>query len=278
MTDRDLRPRAQAGPRSHMGGELVLHLRRYLYSQIIYVCPNRPITTVQRAINALILIAVAWTVISTEEELIREFGVPALPIEIGFAVLFLAEYLARLIGVGEIRAYQGFSGRLRWMTRPGSLLDLAAILPVLLLPGTDSSLLLRLFRLLRVVRLSRMTAFARGLALLSEVIRERRADLLATVAVAGMLLLFSASALYVVEGDVQPEAFGSIPRAAWWAIATLTTVGYGDVFPVTVAGRLIGGAAALAGIGVIAMPTGILSAAISDAMRRARSGNQEDGE
>lgn len=261
-----------------MNSQGYARIRRGCYEGVVHVCPNRPITSPQRAINALILIAVAWTVISTEEDLIREIGAPALPIEIGFALLFLGEYLVRLIGVGEISAYQGWRGRLRWILRPGSPLDLAAILPVLLLPGTDSSLLLRLFRLFRVVRLSRMSAFARGLALLSEVIRERRADLLATVAVAGMLLLFSASALYVVEGDVQPEAFGSIPRAAWWAIATLTTVGYGDVYPVTLAGRLIGRVAALAGIGVIAMPTGILSAAISDAMRRARSGNREDAE
>ena len=255
-----------------------LRVRRRLYGAVVHVCPNRPITTAQRAINVLILAAVVWTVLSTEEDLIRQSGVPALPIEIGFALLFLAEYLTRLIAVGEIPAFQGLRGRLRWVLRPASLLDLAAILPVLFLTGTDSSLLLRLFRLFRVVRLSRMTAFARGLALLSEVIQERRAELHATVAVAGMLLLFSASALYVVEGEVQPEAFGSSPRAAWWAIATLTTVGYGDVYPVTMLGRLIGGAAALAGIGVIAMPTGILSAAVSDAMRRARSEKEEDPE
>jgi voltage-gated potassium channel len=253
-------------------------LQEHLYRQVVYVCPDRRITRAQRLINVLILVAVFWTVVSTEDELMRSWQVPVLRIEIGFAILFLIEYFMRLSGIGANPSYAGVWGRMRWMCRPGSLLDLAAILPVLLLPGSDSSLLLRLFRVFRVIRLSRMTAFARGLDLLSEVISERRSDLIAAVAVAGMLLLFSASALYVVEGEIQPEAFGSIPRSAWWAIATLTTVGYGDVYPVTLLGRLIGGAAALAGIGVIAMPTGILSAAISDAMRRTRQSPQEKPE
>lgn len=251
-------------------------LQAQLYHQIVHVCPDRTITPPQRMINVLILISVVWTVLSTEEELMRAWSVPVVRIEIGFALLFLTEYLLRLIGVGVNPSYAGLRGRLRWVVRPGSVLDLAAIVPVLLLPGSDSSLLLRLFRLFRVIRLSRMTPFARGLALLSDVIAERRSDLVAAVAVAGMLLLFSASALYVVEGEIQPDAFGSIPRSAWWAIATLTTVGYGDVYPVTLLGRLIGGLAALAGIGVIAMPTGILSAAISDAMRRTRQPSEGD--
>ncbi|MFO1087130.1 MAG: potassium channel family protein [Reyranellaceae bacterium] len=88
--------------------------------------------------------------------------------------------------------------------------------------------------------------------------------------------------LYLVEADVQPKAFGSIPRAMWWSIATLTTVGYGDVTPVTAVGRTFAGITTLTGIGLIAMPTGILAAAFSDALRRHRMNNQryteEEGE
>jgi voltage-gated potassium channel len=91
-----------------------------------------------------------------------------------------------------------------------------------------------------------------------------------SVMLTGFLLLVSSTVLYVVEGGTQPEAFGSIPRTMWWAIVTLTTVGYGDAYPITVIGRICAGMTAVAGIGVIAMPTGILASAFSDTLQRHR--------
>ena len=90
------------------------------------------------------------------------------------------------------------------------------------------------------------------------------------------LLVFGATALYLVEGHIQPDKFGSIPRSLWWAIITLTTIGYGDVYPVTVVGKIIAGFVAICGIGLIAMPTGILAAAFSDAMERSRRADERD--
>ena len=87
--------------------------------------------------------------------------------------------------------------------------------------------------------------------------------------------MLSSTLLYVVESDGQPDAFGSIPRAMWWSIATLTTVGYGDAVPQTVIGRILAGLTAITGIGLIAMPTGILAAAFSDALQKQRE-RQED--
>jgi voltage-gated potassium channel len=81
-------------------------------------------------------------------------------------------------------------------------------------------------------------------------------------------MLVSATALYLVEGPEQPDKFGSIPRALWWAAVTLTTIGYGDVFPVTPLGKLLAAMTAMAGIGLIAAPTGILAAAFSEAFQR----------
>ncbi len=91
-----------------------------------------------------------------------------------------------------------------------------------------------------------------------------------SLAIAGMLLLISSTLLYLIEGEGQPDDFGSIPRAMWWSIATLTTVGYGDAFPVTPLGKILAGFTALTGIGLIAMPTGILASAFSDALQRQR--------
>jgi voltage-gated potassium channel len=97
------------------------------------------------------------------------------------------------------------------------------------------------------------------------------------MAIAGALLLISASALYVLEGGAQPDAFGSIPRAMWWSVATLTTVGYGDVVPVTALGRVFATLTAITGVGLIAMPAGILASAFSDAMQRKRDREDKDG-
>ena len=93
--------------------------------------------------------------------------------------------------------------------------------------------------------------------------------------IASMLLLMSSTLLYIVEGGIQPETFGSIPRAMWWSIATLTTVCYGDVYPVTTLGRVFAGLTAITGIGLIAMPTGILASAFSDALQNQDNKNRD---
>ena len=101
-------------------------------------------------------------------------------------------------------------------------------------------------------------------------LRERSYDLIVCATLALVLVLLGAAGLYWVEGSLQPKQFGSIPRALWWAVITLTTVGYGDVYPVTTAGRLIGSIVAIGGVLLVALPTGIVAAAFSDAMQRRR--------
>ena len=196
-----------------------------------------------------------------------------------FAALFLAEYLIRLWAEGENPKFRGVRGRLLYALTPAAIIDLMSFLPSLVvpvLPGTSNLMLLRIFRLIRILRLARLGRFSTAMRHLSEAVSERREELLLSLMLATFVLVFSASAMYILEGDSDPQTFGSIPRAMWWSVCTLTTVGYGDAYPHTVLGKICGGLTSVAGIGLIAMPTGILAAAFSDAFQRSRRTREDD--
>lgn len=130
-------------------------------------------------------------------------------------------------------------------------------------------LVMRLLRVFRIVRLSRLTRFNHSLTLLVQAVHKRRTELGISFVIAMLLLLLTSIMLYLVEGGSNPDDFGSIPRAMWWSIATLTTVGYGDVTPLSPLGKICAGMTAFIGIGIVAMPTGILAAAFSEAYQKA---------
>lgn len=158
--------------------------------------------------------------------------------------------------------------RLQFVIRPSALLDLAIIVVTLVPFFAINVMALRLVRLLRIFRLAKLGRMSSALRLLYGVVSSRKYELMVTLGLATTLLILGASALYWIEGDVQPDKFGSIPRALWWAVITLTTIGYGDVYPITPAGKFVAGLVAVSGIGLIAMPTGILASAFSEAMRK----------
>ena len=220
------------------------------------------------ALAAAILASVTVAALETEPALAERHEAFFRSAEIVFFSIFAVEYLARLwSAVEDPRCGSGLKGRLRWMLSPTAIIDLLALAPVLVFAGATPAYLLRLFRLLRIVRLAKLGRFSRAWSLVAGVIALRRYELLLTLDVASVALLCSATLLYLVEGPVQPEAFGSIPRSLWWAVVTLTTIGYGDVYPVTALGRVLAGATAVVGIGLIAAPTGILAGAFSEALR-----------
>lgn len=158
------------------------------------------------------------------------------------------------------------TGRIRFALTPWLLVDLAAILPSLLpFVGLDLRVLrlLRVFRLVRVLKLGRSTG---AIEIIGAVLTRTQEELLITLGFVGVLILISASLMHAAEAEAQPEVFGSIPDAMWWAVVTLTTVGYGDAFPVTPVGRVIAGCIAILGIGLVGMPAGILGAGFMQEM------------
>jgi voltage-gated potassium channel len=149
-----------------------------------------------------------------------------------------------------------------------ALTDLVAILPFYMsMFFSIDTRILRVFRLLRVFKLSRHFSV---LGVLGTVLRNESATLLSAIFVMVILVVLSASGIYAVERNIQPEAFGNIPSAMWWATVTLTTVGYGDVVPVTIAGRLLGVCITVLGVGMAALPAGIIASGFTTELARRR--------
>ncbi len=246
-------------------------VQQRLYRAVAPQARRTGISPFNRLVLALIVLASLLAVIETEESVVAEAPQLFLMLDMGFGILFSAELALRLWVAGVDPQWSGFMGRLRWLARPIVIIDLVAILPSFLALGGTDAFLLRLIRLARMLRLARLGQFSDAVELLWQAVRSRRYELGVSFLAAGGILLLCSILLYLVEGEVQPEAYGSIPRALWWSVVTLTTVGYGDVYPITVVGRIFGGLTAVAGIGLIAMPTGILAAAFSDAFQKRRA-------
>ncbi len=183
--------------------------------------------------------------------------------------IFTVEYFARLWVCTEHPPLAGLSpwrARLKFARSPFMLVDFFAIAPYYLSFIFPLDLrVLRIFRLLRFIKLAR---YSPAFNTMLRVIAAERSALLGVVIVMMGMIIFAASLLYLVEGQVQPEAFGTVPQAMWWAVATLTTVGYGDVTPVTAVGKFLAGLVMVSGLGFFALPVGIIASGFMEEFRR----------
>lgn len=189
--------------------------------------------------------------------------------EVLSVVAFTVEYVARLWSCTIDPRFSGhIRGRIRLAFRAMSIIDLLAILPFYL-PFCGADLrALRVLRLLRILRVAKVARYYASLDLIKHVFQSRKEELVLTSALMGLLLIVSSSVLYYCENAVQPDAFSSIPATMWWAVATLTTVGYGDMYPVTLLGKFFASVIAILGIGMFALPTGILGAGFVEAIQK----------
>lgn len=250
--------------------------KQAVFRQVDPTARAEGLSIVNRLVIFLILAAVASAVIETEPTISggREGLFRAL--EVMFGVLFLVEYVLRLWVADISPAYaDSRRPRLKFVFSLASIVDLLAIIPSFFAFAGGATLALRFVRFFRILRLARLGRFSKAWRDLGEAIGSRREELLLAFSLAGFVLLIASSLLYWAESDAQPDKFGSIPRAFWWGIVTLTTVGYGDVFPVTPLGKFFSALVSIAAIGTIALPTGILAAAMSDVMQRRRKRGED---
>jgi voltage-gated potassium channel len=218
----------------------------------------------------LIVSNVAMVIAESVAEVRASWAAELHAFEVFSVIVFTVEYLARAWVVVESPQYaHPVAGRLRYLTTFAAVVDLVAVLPFFvprLIPvDTRFVRALRLVRLVRVLKLGRRSE---SLALYARVFRAKRGDLGVTVAMLALLLVVASSLMYFIEHEAQPEAFASIPKALWWGIITMTTIGYGDVYPVTALGRVMGGVVALFGVAFFALPPSILVAGIMEEMQR----------
>ena len=218
---------------------------------------------------ALITLNLAAVIVGTVHSVALRYG-PWLDAFEAFSVaLFSLEYLARLWSCTSQPLYaRAGLGRLRYFFSPLALIDLIAVLPYFLSFLAVDMRFLRALRMLRLLRIAKLGRYSETLALFARVMRHKKEELVITSLLMLILIILSASLMYFAEHEAQPDKFPDIPTTAWWAVVTLTTVGYGDVFPVTGLGKLFASFVAIFGIAMFALPAGILGASFSEEMRR----------
>ncbi len=190
--------------------------------------------------------------------------------EIVSVVVFTLEYLGRIWTCTLIDRYNHLvKGRIKFILSPIGLIDLLAILPFYLpfFMNIDGRIL-RLLRLFRLIRIFKMGRYSTAFKMIANVLNRRKEELLVTLTIVLLVLVLASSLMYYVEHEVQPEAFSSIPATMWWGVATLTTVGYGDVYPITSLGRILGAFIAIMGVGIFALPAGIIASGFEAEIRK----------
>lgn len=220
-----------------------------------------------RLIVAIIVIDVLAMILASVPELDAKFGRLFTVIEVGAVLAFTLEYLARLWTVvgHSLRDMTPTKARVEYALSALGLIDLLSFLPAAVALLIGERWVLVLFGMLPFLKLIRYSPALRSL--LAAIHAERRTLFGCVVILTGAVLLF-ASLLYAIEHNVQPDKFGTIPQAMWWAIVTLGTVGYGDVVPVTPLGKFVSVFAIVVGFAMIALPVAIISSAFADEVRR----------
>ena len=222
-------------------------------------------------IVSLIVVNVLFVMLETEESVLDEYGYFFTPFEIFSVLVFTAEYAGRIIVCKMNPKYKGKKySVLRFVVSPMMLIDLAAILPFFLPFVVVDLRFIRIIRLLRIFRLFKLARYSDSMHTLGAVFKAKAGDLSVAFFILFVVLIFASSLMYYAENEAQPDVFSSIPTSMWWGIVTLTTIGYGDTYPVTSMGKVIAGGVAIIGIAVYAIPTAIMASAFTEELRRKR--------
>lgn len=210
----------------------------------------------QKVVLSVIILSIISVILESEITIAKKYFYIFNFVNLFFAVFFLLEFIYRFIREILVEKKITF---FKFVTSPYNIIDFLSFAPYFLLSNMNETFLLRVFRIFRMFKMVR--AFQNNTAIGSVVktIVEKKKEIIFSLLITVFIIFVSSIILYIVEGPSNPEHFGSIPRAFWWATITLTTIGYGDVYPVTVLGKIATVIISICGIGIVAIPTGIIA-------------------
>ena len=221
-------------------------------------------------LSVLIFLNLIAISLESVESLNHEYSKQFLYFELFSVSIFFMEYCLRVWCARVRDDMEGASTtkkRLRYVLSPHGLIDLLAFVPsiaAIFMTTTD----MRWIRVVRMIRLFKISNYSTALEDLVSAIKDQRAIFAASLYLFAITFFVSSTLMYLVESDSQPDAFGSIPSAMWWSVVTLTTVGYGDVSPVTILGKIIGAGTAVMGVITVALLTGVTASAFANQVQR----------
>ncbi len=189
--------------------------------------------------------------------------------------LFVLEYVLRMYASGSREAYKGLVGKLKYAKTPYAIIDLLSILPYILLNTGFNSAFIRSLRLLRIFRLFRVKKYATFIQQMRKITNNLKEELLVLLFYTAVLLVILSFAIYELEHSAQPEVFTNVFQTMWWAVATLTTVGYGDMYPVTALGKIITAFITIIGIAFVAIPGGMFASEFMSEINKDKKNNTD---
>jgi voltage-gated potassium channel len=261
--------------------------RKFKHKVHILLHPELGNTRWDKIINAFIIILIVANVVAVMLETVKEIDDKYKTVFDAFdqvsVYIFTLEYLLRVWScTADPRYKHSIKGRLRYMLTPGAIIDLLAFLPFyihrILYHVLGISLdfrVLRILRLMRFFRLFRLTAYTRSAQMILNVFKNRMRELVLSFVLTIFLIIIASCIMYFVEHQYptpKTTKFTSIPETLWWAVVSLTTTGYGDMYPLTPLGKFLGGVIMLTGVAFFALPAGIITAGFLEEMRIIRKG------
>ncbi len=235
--------------------------------------PNQGRSIASRVFDVMITMLILLSVVSV---FAVTFGLPRPVLRVLYrfeqfaSIVFSVEYLLRILTADLLYPGKGFfASRVKYLFSGMALIDLAAILPFWLPMFLPCSMLaLRALRLVRLLRILKLNRYFNALRALGDVLVAKKSELIGSLFFVVLLMLVSSLLMFSVEHEAQPNVFRNAFSGLWWAVATLTTVGYGDIYPVTTLGRILGAIIAFSGIAALAIPTGIITAGLTERIAR----------
>jgi len=241
-------------------------LQKKLY--ILFEEPGKSRTSfiVNTIIYILIIVSIINLMLYSVDPIRQKYGYALDMIRNIVMPIFVLEYILRMYASGSLGKYKGIMGKLKYAMIPYALIDLLSILHYLLINTGVNSSFIRSLRLLRIFRLFRVKKYAIFVQLMKKILGNIKEELIVLLFYTLVMIIILSFIIFEVEHEAQPEVFTNVFQTMWWAVATLTTVGYGDMYPITAAGKIITTVITIIGIGFIAIPGGLFASEFISAL------------